>query len=129
MAPLFSFLFRLTPQHFLTMRKSSSDKAWFVLRPQNTPRGWDERSRRWLGVSQTTWEAKEKKKVAVAKMATTEEELFSSEERQQKGNNNAVLPRSRSLPHLSHHDSGLGSYYGVGLWLLWMISKCSVWED
>lgn len=47
-------------------------------------------------------------------MATTEDELFSSEERQQKSNNNIALSRSRSLPHLSHHDSGLGSYYGVG---------------
>lgn len=47
-------------------------------------------------------------------MATTEEELFSSEERQPKSNNNITLSRSRSLPHLSHHDSGLGSYCGVG---------------
>ncbi|KAG5871507.1 hypothetical protein JTB14_027170 [Gonioctena quinquepunctata] len=40
-------------------------------------------------------------------MATTEEEL-SSDERTRRGG----LSRSQSLPQLSHHDSGLGSYYG-----------------
>ncbi|KAJ3627505.1 hypothetical protein MTP99_014879 [Tenebrio molitor] len=40
-------------------------------------------------------------------MATTDEEL-SSDERPRR----SVLSRSQSLPHLSHHDSGLGSYYG-----------------
>ncbi|KAJ8921714.1 hypothetical protein NQ315_010624 [Exocentrus adspersus] len=42
-------------------------------------------------------------------MATTDEEL-SSDERPRRGG----LSRSRSLPQLSvsHHDSGLGSYYG-----------------
>lgn len=41
-------------------------------------------------------------------MATTDEEL-SSDERPRR----SVLSRSQSLPQLSHHDSGLGSYYGV----------------
>ncbi|KAF5286025.1 hypothetical protein FQA39_LY16467 [Lamprigera yunnana] len=40
-------------------------------------------------------------------MATTDEEL-SSDERPRRN----MLSRSRSLPHLSHHDSGLGSYCG-----------------
>lgn len=41
-------------------------------------------------------------------MATTDEELYSDERPRR-----SVLSRSQSLPHLSHHDSGLGSYYGV----------------
>lgn len=46
-------------------------------------------------------------------MATTDEELSSDERPSQRRSNVAGLSRSRSLPHLSHHDSGLGSYYGV----------------
>lgn len=49
-------------------------------------------------------------------IVTTEDELFSSDqERPPNNKNNIALTRSRSLPHLSHHDSGLGSYCGVGL--------------
>ncbi|XP_017769772.1 PREDICTED: uncharacterized protein LOC108557668, partial [Nicrophorus vespilloides] len=40
-------------------------------------------------------------------MATTDEELSSDERTRRQG-----LSRSRSLPQLSHHDSGLGSFYG-----------------
>ncbi|CAH1115654.1 unnamed protein product [Psylliodes chrysocephalus] len=42
---------------------------------------------------------------------TTDEEL-SSDGRPRRSTSASGLSRSRSLPQLSHHDSGLGSYYG-----------------
>lgn len=42
-------------------------------------------------------------------MATTDDEPSSDENRPRRH----VLSKSRSLPQLSQHDSGLGSYYGV----------------
>lgn len=40
-------------------------------------------------------------------MATTDDDFFKDDRHRRSG-----LFRSRSLPQLSHHDSGLGSYYG-----------------